>query len=95
MDYVRKHTEGFDEALQEASIWRAEKVAEVCDVDIQSLNKFFEYFTQSDKAVSFYSMGVNQSSSGVDKANAIINCHLATGQNRPGGLRAFFNNRST
>lgn len=35
--------------------------------------------------VSVYSQGINQSSSGTDKVNAIINCHLATGRiGRPG-----------
>jgi assimilatory nitrate reductase catalytic subunit len=37
------------------------------------------------RMVTAYSMGVNQSASGTDKANAIINLHLATGRiNRPG-----------
>ena len=37
------------------------------------------------KAVTVYSQGVNQSSSGTDKVNAIINCHLATGRiGKPG-----------
>ena len=35
--------------------------------------------------MTLYSQGVNQSSSGTDKVNAIINCHLATGRiGRPG-----------
>jgi assimilatory nitrate reductase catalytic subunit len=37
------------------------------------------------RMVTAYSMGVNQSTSGTDKANAIINLHLATGRiSRPG-----------
>ena len=35
--------------------------------------------------LTVYSQGVNQSSAGTDKVNAIINCHLATGRiGRPG-----------
>ena len=35
--------------------------------------------------MTVYSQGVNQSISGTDKVNAIINCHLATGRiGRPG-----------
>ena len=35
--------------------------------------------------MTIYSQGVNQSTSGTDKVNAIINCHLATGRiGRPG-----------
>jgi assimilatory nitrate reductase catalytic subunit len=32
------------------------------------------------KTVTIFSQGVNQSSSGADKVNAILNCHLATGR---------------
>jgi assimilatory nitrate reductase catalytic subunit len=38
-----------------------------------------------ERTVTVYSQGVNQSSAGTDKVNAIINCHLATGRiGRPG-----------
>lgn len=80
IDYVCSHTEGFDEALQNALPWNLDKVADYCDLDKTAIETFYRYFASSDKAVSFYSMGVNQSSSGVDKANAIINCHLASGK---------------
>src|SRR4029077_4828719 len=39
----------------------------------------------TDKVVTAFSQGVNQSAQGTDKVNAIINCHLATGRiGRPG-----------
>ena len=49
------------------------------------LQTFFDWFTTTERTLTLYSMGVNQSSAGTDKANAIINCHLATGRiGRPG-----------
>jgi assimilatory nitrate reductase catalytic subunit len=40
---------------------------------------------RTEKVVSVFSQGVNQSSSGSDKVNAILNCHLATGRiGKPG-----------
>lgn len=37
------------------------------------------------RAITLYTMGINQSASGSDKCNAIINVHLASGKfNRPG-----------
>src|SRR5690606_29738955 len=37
------------------------------------------------RAVTLFSQGINQSTSGVDKGNAIINCHLASGKiGKPG-----------
>ena len=44
------------------------------------LTQFFEKFAQTDKVITLFSMGVNQSSRGADKANSIINCHLLTGK---------------
>ena len=39
--------------------------------------------------MSLYSQGINQSSSGTDKVNAIINCHLATGRIGKPGMGPF------
>ncbi len=49
------------------------------------LRCFYTWFAATERAMTLYSQGVNQSSSGTDKVNAIINCHLATGRlGRPG-----------
>ncbi|WP_346433326.1 molybdopterin-dependent oxidoreductase [Paraglaciecola aquimarina] len=41
---------------------------------------FYQLFCQTKKVVTAYCMGVNQSTSGTDKANGIINAHLASGK---------------
>jgi assimilatory nitrate reductase catalytic subunit len=49
------------------------------------LRRFLDLWTGTGKVVTVYSQGVNQSSHGTDKVNAILNCHLATGRiGRPG-----------
>ncbi|MDZ4392125.1 molybdopterin-dependent oxidoreductase [Cypionkella sp.] len=49
------------------------------------LAEFLRLWTSTEKVVTVYSQGINQSSSGSDKVNAILNCHLATGRiGRPG-----------
>ncbi|UFM63813.1 molybdopterin-dependent oxidoreductase [Paracoccus sp. MA] len=49
------------------------------------LRQFFDLWLHSDKVVTVWSQGVNQSDSGTDKVNAILNCHLASGRiGRPG-----------
>jgi assimilatory nitrate reductase catalytic subunit len=78
--YVAANTQGFTEALAQAKHWTLEKTAHYCDVAEADLRAFYQWFCQSPTAVSFYSMGINQSTTGVDKANAIINCHLASGK---------------
>lgn len=46
----------------------------------QELEDFYDLWINTPKVVTVYSQGVNQSSSGTDKVNSIINCHLATGR---------------
>ncbi|MEM9249587.1 MAG: nitrate reductase [Pseudomonadota bacterium] len=49
------------------------------------LSAFYALWLSTERTVTVFSQGVNQSSSGVDKVNAILNCHLATGRiGRPG-----------
>src|SRR5271163_541844 len=60
-------------------------VATITELPIAELTQFFDWFTATERTVTLYSQGVNQSAAGTDKVNAIINCHLATGRiGRPG-----------
>ncbi|MEL6585320.1 MAG: nitrate reductase, partial [Pseudomonadota bacterium] len=45
-----------------------------------ALGAFTDMWCGTQKVVTIFSQGVNQSTSGVDKVNAILNCHLATGR---------------
>ena len=90
-DYIQKHTEGFNEALKCAQTLTGDiaNVASLTGLDQEDLLQFFQWYAQTPKTVSFYSQGVNQSSSGVDKSNAIINAHLATGRIGNPGMGPF------
>ena len=60
-------------------------VAKICDLAPNQVTKFYEWVAETDKWLTVFSQGVNQSSHGADKANAIINCHLMSGRiGRPG-----------
>ncbi|KKB11662.1 nitrate reductase [Devosia geojensis] len=84
-DYVGEHTIGFEAAELLAEDWNIARVAEATGVPAADLEAFYELFATTQKVVTVYSQGVNQSASGTDKVNAIINCHLATGRiGRPG-----------
>ncbi|WLI77377.1 nitrate reductase [Kosakonia sp. H02] len=78
-EFLQRHTEGAEETLLAASAWTLEKTADFCGLDMEPLQAFYQMIADSERLVTLYSMGVNQSSSGVDKCNAIINLHLATG----------------
>jgi len=79
--FVEAHTDGLDAALAAA---RATDVAD-CGLPAADLATFFDWVARTEKTVTLYSQGVNQSSAGVDKVNALINGHLLTGRiGRPG-----------
>ena len=80
-DFVATHTNGLEAALRAAA---ANDLA-ACDLDADDLETFYAWFAGTEKVVTVYSQGVNQSSAGTDKVNAIINCHLITGRiGKPG-----------
>ncbi len=82
--FIEAHTEGFIEALNAACI-EIEQVAALCQLNKDDLHRFYQWFASHKKIISLYSQGINQSTSGTDKVNAIINCHLATGSiGKPG-----------
>ncbi len=81
-EYIKEHCLGFDETLAaaKAQLPTLDSVAKACDVELKTLFQSYELFAQNKNVVSMFSMGINQSSSGVDKGNALINCHLASGK---------------
>lgn len=81
--FVGEHTNGFAEALEAAR--QTGEVAAATGLTAADIAKLYDLFARTEKVVTVYSQGVNQSASGTDKVNAIINCHLATGRiGRPG-----------
>nr|CAA6825554.1 MAG: Assimilatory nitrate reductase large subunit [uncultured Thiotrichaceae bacterium] len=90
-EYVAQFTKGADRALQLAkeSSGSVEQVAVQCGLSVDAVMQFFALFASTDKVVSVFSQGINQSSSGVDKGNALINCHLLTGRIGREGMGPF------
>ena len=89
--FVEAHTSGFDDALAAADLETNEiaALARACKLDAQDVETFFALFAGTEKVVTAFSMGVNQSSSGTDKVNAIVNCHLLTGRIGRAGMGPF------
>jgi assimilatory nitrate reductase catalytic subunit len=85
--YIERHTSGFDEALARArqiagSVAATALATGLSESDVAA---FFRMFRETERVVTLYSQGVNQSAQGTDKVNAILNCHLATGRiGKPG-----------
>jgi assimilatory nitrate reductase catalytic subunit len=80
--FIANHTTGFDTALAEArqESFNLAAVAKTTGLERADIETFYTWWTASNRVVSCYSQGINQSVVGTDKVNAIINCHLATGR---------------
>jgi len=89
--FIAQHTDGFEEALARAReiAPSIEVAAERAGVSKRDLQAFLELFRATKRTVTAFSQGVNQSAQGTDKANAIINCHLATGRIGKPGMGPF------
>jgi assimilatory nitrate reductase catalytic subunit len=83
--FVTDHTTGMEGALDAARSVDIAKVSDLTMISEHMLSLFYKLFADTERVVTVYSQGVNQSTSGTDKVNAIINCHLLTGRiGRPG-----------
>jgi assimilatory nitrate reductase catalytic subunit len=78
--YIAQHTSGFEAALTVAAACTLSKTVALTGLSSADISAFYDLFARTPRVVTVYSQGVNQSSAGTDKVNAIINCHLATGR---------------
>ncbi|GHD62469.1 nitrate reductase [Thalassobaculum fulvum] len=83
--FLAAHTEGFDQALAATRGLAPAALADATGLDPAAIARFYALFRETRRVVTVFSQGVNQSTGGTDKVNAILNCHLATGRiGRPG-----------
>ncbi|EAQ66839.1 Molybdopterin oxidoreductase [Marinomonas sp. MED121] len=89
--YIDQFTNGFEGCIANARKVTPDlkSTAEFCGIAADDLELLVQLWCSKEKTVSFYSQGVNQSATGVDKSNAIINCHLATGRLGKEGMGPF------
>ena len=87
LEFLDAHTEGFGAALRVAKESAASipAVASACGLAEDDVLRLYRWFALTPATVTAFSQGVNQSTSGTDKVNAIVNVHLATGRiGKPG-----------
>lgn len=90
-NYIAAHTTGFAQTLQAARALAPDitAVSRQTGIAAGDLAAFYRLFTSTERVVTCYSQGVNQSAQGTDKVNAIINVHLATGRIGRAGMGPF------
>ncbi|MEB0138504.1 MULTISPECIES: molybdopterin-dependent oxidoreductase [unclassified Undibacterium] len=89
--FVAAHTQGGHDALQVAAQSSGDvlEVAQQCKLDPAQIEAFYALFAGTKKVITAFSQGVNQSSSGTDKVNSIINCHLLSARIGQPGMGPF------
>ena len=84
-EFVAKHTEGWDELNALLDDYPIKRVAEICGLAQSDLLEASRILLESQRLITFWTMGVNQTLQGTFTTNAIINLHLARGQiGKPG-----------
>ena len=79
-DFIENHLEGEEKAKEAAFALSLDEIANITGLTKSEISEFYETFAKTEKVMTLYSQGVNQSSNGTDKVNAILNCHLSTGR---------------
>ncbi len=83
--FVAKHTNHFTAFADVIETYTPDVVAQRCGISVEDLETAARYWGESDRVLSMWSMGINQSSEGTAKARSLINLHLMTGQiGKPG-----------
>ena len=90
-DWIGAHVSGFEESVDAArrSAPSLEFISAATELAPGDVRRFYDHFARTERVVTLYSQGVNQSVSGTDKVNAILNCHLATGRIGRAGMGPF------
>ena len=83
--FILDHTEGWADLQQILPDYTPQRVALTCGIDEVDLLAAAKILADHERLITFWTMGVNQSTLGTFTSNAIINLHLATGRiGKPG-----------
>ncbi|MEB3209968.1 MAG: nitrate reductase [Leptolyngbyaceae bacterium] len=83
--FIDKHTQDFDQYVEIIRHYPPERVAQRCGISVEGLEQAARYWAESERVLSLWSMGLNQSSEGTAKVRTLINLHLMTAQiGKPG-----------
>jgi ferredoxin-nitrate reductase len=83
--FIDRHTTGLEAYAEVIRHYPPEVTAEKCGISVADLETAARYWAESERVLSMWCVGVNQSSEGTAKVQTIVNLHLMTGQLcRPG-----------
>jgi formate dehydrogenase alpha subunit len=84
-DFIERHTKDWEALASTIERYTPQYGQEICGIRPSLIVQAARTFATSQRSLILWSMGINQSTIGVTKNNALINLSLATGQiGRPG-----------
>lgn len=85
IDFIREHTEGFEDYHNAVFIRSVAESAAICGVEEKDIRLAASFIGNARAFISMWTMGLNQSVIGVNKNLSLINLNLITGQiGKPG-----------
>ncbi len=83
--FITNHTDNFDALKKSLQTTSLSESAKICGVSIADIKKAASYIADAKGFITLWAMGLNQSSIGVYKNNALLNLSLLTGHiGKPG-----------
>jgi assimilatory nitrate reductase catalytic subunit len=74
------HLSHVDATLAACKAWDVAAVAQACQLSESDILTFWQQFTVQPRVLTLWCMGINQSQTGSDNNNAILNAHLLSGK---------------
>lgn len=84
-DYIEKHTNGIEEFKALVAEYDPISAAKICGIDEDTIRHVARLYANAGKAMSIWTMGINQSTHGSDGVVGVNNLNLITGNiGKPG-----------
>ena len=84
-NYIKSHTEGFEDLKARTAATTAEAMSSICGIDAEVIRKTARDYATSGASIIFWGMGVSQHTHGTDNARCLISLALLTGNvGKPG-----------
>ncbi len=79
-DFIREHTENFEEMKRAVDSYTPEKVEEISGIPVQKLREIARLYAGSEKSAIVYAMGITQHVTGTDNVLSLANLAMIAGQ---------------
>lgn len=85
-EYIEANTNGYELLEKEVQKYDPTSASKICGIDEDTIRQVARMYAKADKAMSIWTMGINQSTHGSDGVVGINNLNLITGNiGKPGG----------